>query len=96
MENLPAWMAKVQSIWFAVGVFISVLATQGIPIPELDIIQSVFSEAVWNAGIAAIGSVLSFVQIVRAIFAKGADAAVKVLSVKDKRKYMFNPFKINI
>lgn len=96
MENLPAWMAKVQSIWFAVGVFISVLAAQGIPIPELNIIQSIFSEVVWNAGIAAIGAVLSFVQIVRAIFAKGVDTSVKVLTAKNKRKYMLNPFKLSI
>lgn len=94
MENLPAWMAKVQSIWFAIGAFIGVLALQGLPIPE--ILQSIFVEEVWNAGIAAIGAVLSFVQIIRAIFAKGVEAGVKVLSVKDKRKYIFNPFKITI
>lgn len=94
MNNLPSWVPRVQSIWFAIGALITVLAAQGLDIPTE--LTQIFAEEVWNALIAATSATISFVQIVRAIFSKPAEGEVQVLSASQKWAYIVNPFKVNL
>lgn len=92
MDNLPSWTSKVQAIWVAIGTILIALASQGMEVP--DFLSKIFSDAFYAAFIAALGAVLNFFQLIRAIVANQAGAAVKVLSSGDKVWYAINPFKI--
>ena len=93
MDNLPSWVTRVQSIWFAIGAFIVVLAGQGVNVPSF--LTGIFSEAFFSAFVAALGSIISFYQVIRALFAAKADpASVQTLSGGAKTSYMLNPFKM--
>lgn len=95
MNNLPSWVTRVQSIWFAVAAFLAVLAAQGVDVP--DFLVEVLSEQVWNALIGAVSGVLAFVQVVRAIFSK-EDADVSIKDAKPGRRWIYavNPFKLRV
>lgn len=80
---------KISAIWVAVGSFLMVIgATSKFPW-----LAEVFSQTFVDAVILAGGSVVTFYQFVRAIFAaKSAD--VKTLSTGSKFAYLVNPFKL--
>lgn len=91
--NLPNWVTQIQQIWFAIGAFLVVLATQGVGVPAFLI--DVFSEEIFNALLGAIGAVLTFVQVIRNKFASESDGEVQVLSKNAWVKYLANPFKVD-
>lgn len=94
MNNLPAWLVKVQSAWVAIGTLLIVLATSsGVPVPQF--LLDVFKQEFFDLFAAALGGVITFVQFVRAIFAAKAQAGVQILSAGAKRRYILNPFKLN-
>ena len=91
--ELPKWAIRAQAIWLLIGTLLATLGAQGIDIPEWSL--QIFAQEFIDILMVAVGSVIGFLQFVRAIFAaKEPGAEVKVLSAGDKRKYMYNPFKI--
>lgn len=95
MNNLPEWVGKVTSAWIGIGTLLILLGSNGIAVPEW--LSDVFSETFVNYVIAIIGSVINFAQFVRVIYNRAVgEVQVRVLSVKEKRTFVLNPFKISL
>ncbi|MCB0379762.1 MAG: hypothetical protein KDD24_00805 [Flavobacteriales bacterium] len=106
MEKLNKFIAKVLTIWVAIGTLLTVVSASGvIHIPE--VIAQLFSKDVsdqlniaLNSIVQTIGVVINFAQVVRLIFANKQTDELKgkaiSLSSGARLKYIVNPFKTHL
>lgn len=94
MENLPKWVAKVTSVWVAIGSFLVILGTQGVTLPEWA--PELFSQFFVDSFLQVFGAVITFIQVLRGIFASQPSADVQILSAGQKRSFAINPFKLKV
>jgi len=92
MENLPAWVAKVTSVWIGIGTFLVLLGTKVVGLP--DWAPALFSEHFVQATMILVGAVINYLQIVRGIFATHPSSQAKTLSAGDKWSYALKPWKM--
>lgn len=102
MDKFKNFITKVTATWAAIGAALITLSATGfINIP--DVIENLFSQNVSDAlnvalqaSLVALGAVIEFYQILRAIFAvepiEGGE--IKTLSASDKVSFTVNPFKL--
>ena len=93
MTNLPEWVGKVTTSWVAVGTLLIVLSSQGAPLPEQVI--DIFSQTFVDEVLKVTGSVITFAQFIRAIFA-AKEGEVQTLSASSKRSFALNPLKFTL
>lgn len=96
MVQFPAWVAKVQVAFVALGTFLTILAFQGVAIPEW--VPNFLSEQTWEKIIQAITAVFTFYQYIKGIFTvlpPSPNVGVRVLSEGAAQRYAWNPFAIN-
>jgi hypothetical protein len=90
--KVPEVILRASAIWVLIGTLLATLGLQGVNIP--DWAPELFSQAVVDALLVAVGAALDFVQVIRTIFAKdGNDAEIQVLSASQARQFYINPFK---
>lgn len=85
-------IVKASAFWVMIGSLLITLGASGLNIPEWA--PALFSQGFVDALLVALGSVITFVQFVRTIFAGSSSAEVKTLSASQARVYYLNPFKI--
>jgi hypothetical protein len=91
MDNTQKFVAKISAIWASIGLFLTATGIIGNAGPSW--LAAVFSQTFVDALTVFIGSVITFYQFVRVIFAAKPSAEVKVFSTNDKLSYL-NPFKV--
>ena len=109
ITKLPEWVAKVASLWVAIGTFLIMLGSTGVALP--DFLTGIFSQAFVDEVLVVVGAVINFMQFVRAIFAKnavdvvlkqamqapdGAEMFVRNNVKINKGAFLINPFKVKL
>lgn len=104
MNDLPAWVAKWISIWTTIGAILIMFGTKIVDIP--DWMPALFSDATVKVIMAVLGSAISAFQYFRTEVFKKVSTEVteivngvaiksaKVLSLKQKRNFAWNPFSL--
>jgi len=94
MNTLPAWVAKIQAVWLALGTFLTILAFQGVPVPEWA--PEFLNQATFDVIAQAVTALFTAYQVIRAIFvASPKPATLNTLSEERARRFAWNPFKLS-
>lgn len=102
--NLPKWVAKVTSTWVAIGALLVILGQSGLDLPSwvfdlftqnfvnktLEVVEKVIGSAQEVFGIVVI-----YYQMIRGFFNKDI-GEVQTLSIDAKKKFVRNPFKLEL
>lgn len=104
MNDLPAWVAKWISIWTTIGALLVMFGTKIMDIP--DWMPALFSDATVKAVMFLVGAAITTFQYFRTEVFKRVSTEVtevvngvetkstKVLSLKQKRNFAWNPLSL--